>query len=410
MIKLLVMKNIRDKKNRFILIIFSLCSLLLMSVLIFKANFIQMQNDDFANNIAGRTLVVTPAVELIESLSEEEFYNFEYDFAKILSIEHVQEAYSSFLETSLDTSFKSDKYDGVVYFKYGTENTLPNNIVGQKFTNNDTGVVICPFNFYPDSNILYRDSFDNYLSGNSILDSNFDVTYEIPNDNGKKEIKKRTFKVIGLYDNTMVNQEANTCFMSAKDLYNIYEETLAISNEGVLTSVDVVVDNLNNLSSVINELNKLNYNSIPKLEINVEETNNLKMISYICICFILIVIISVTIVYVKKRNVMNIKEIGLLSALGFSNNQIQLIYFIDMLFVVIIAIAISTILSIIVYFIVLAIFKNNFIRMMYRPKLFFSSYIINYLMMILIPSLINYWLIKLLLHKNINSLIKEDEQ
>ena len=40
---------------------------------------------------------------------------------------------------------------GNVEFVYGSEYMLPNDIIGEKFSENDTGVAICSNNFYPDN-------------------------------------------------------------------------------------------------------------------------------------------------------------------------------------------------------------------------------------------------------------------
>lgn len=375
----------------------------------FEKNQIQMQKDDFDKNINARTLLVSPTESVLDKLLEQEggFKNYEYDYESILAIDHVQAAFPCDYANGGDTSFKNDIYDGKVNLIYGNEFILPNNIKGKKFTGNDTGVAICPFKFYPDSKDITTDT--KYINGESLLETTFDLTYKTYNINRETINKTMTFKIIGLYDNTMINELPNTCFVSARDLTKMYEEGLGVLNKDALASIEVVVDDINNLDSVKKELKNLNLRYIDKLMIDTEAVNNLKIITYTCIIFVIIVIIGVSITFIRKRNIMNSKEIGLLSSLGFSNQHIYYIYTFDLFVVTFTSYIISIILSGIAYIIIINVFSNLFLNIMYTPKLFISKYFLAFIIIIIIPLIVNYIFISSSLKNSDNYLMKEAE-
>lgn len=409
MIKLTIKKLFRNKVNIIMIIIFAICSLTLTGALMFEKNYIQMQKDDFDKNVDGRTLLVSPNEKILNELTEKEggFAKYEYDYENILAINHVQAAFDSNLETFGETTLKNDDYDGYVNFRYGNEYTLPNNIKGEKFSGNDSGVVICPKNFYPDSNDITSDS--KYIDGETLLNTTFDFTYKDYVANNKGIDKTKTFKIIGLYDNTVLKEKSNTCFATAKDLQEMYDVELAVLNKEALMSINVIVDDIKNLSYVKEELTKLNLRGSDKLFIDNNAVSGLRIISYTCIVFAIIMIIGITITYVKKRNIMNKKEIGVFSSLGFSSSQIQTIYTVEVLILTSLSAIASTILSLVAYFFILKKFEIYFLNIMYQPRLYVSRYLIVYLIIIIIPLLINYIFIRLSLKNSDNYLMKEDE-
>lgn len=405
MIKLTIKKLFRNKVNITMIIIFAICSLTLTGALMFEKNYIQMQKDDFDKNVDGRTLLVSPSKKIIEELSESGFENYEYDYKSILAIKHIQAVFDSNLETFGETTLKNDDYDGYVNFRYGNEYTLPNNIKGEKFSGNDSGVVICPKNFYPDSNDITSDS--KYIDGETLLNTTFDFTYKDYVTNSKGINRTKTFKIIGLYDNTVLKEKSNTCFATAKDLQEMYDVELAVLNKGALMSINVIVDDIKNLPYVKEELTKLNLRGSDKLVIDNNAVSGLRVISYTCIVFAIIMIIGITITYMKKRNIMNKKEIGVFSSLGFSSLQIQTIYMVDILVLSAISTIISTILSFVVYFFILKKYEIYFINALYQPKLYILRYLLAYLVTIIVPLLINYVFTRLSLKNSDNYLMKE---
>lgn len=409
MINLIKKKILRNKMNYVMIIIFTICSFALMGTLMFEKNYMQMQRDDFDKNVQGRTLLVSPTASVLDELLEQEdgFKNYEYDYDSILSIDHVQAAYPSNYENGGETTFKSDLYDGQVNLIYGNEFTLPNNIKGERFTGDDTGVAICPFKFYPDSNDITIDT--KYIDGDSLLDTTFDLTYRIYNNDREALNKTRTFKIIGLYDNTIINQLPNTCFVSGNDLSQMYEEGLGLLNEDLLMSIEVVVDDIKNLSTVKDELKKLNLKYTDKLVIDIDAVNNLKIITHTCIIFVIIAIIGVSITFIKKRNILNSKEIGLYSSLGFSNQYILYIYTFELCVLTSIAYLVSIVLIGIFYAVITKVFANLFLSLMYTPKLFVSRYLWGFIVVIIFPLIVNNIFILKAFKNSDNYLMKEVE-
>lgn len=206
----------------------------------------------------------------------------------------------------------------------------------------------------------------------------------------------------------MINELPNSCFVSAKDLAKMYEEGLGMLNKDALMSIEVVVDDIKNLGIVKKELKKLNLKYIDKLMIDTEAVNNLKIITYTCIIFVIIVIMGVSIVFIKKRNIMSSKEIGLLSSLGFSNRRILSIYTFDIFIVTFISYTIAIILSGILYIIITNTLANLFLNIMYTPKLFISRYFLTFIIIIIIPLIVNYIFILSSFKNSDSYLMKED--
>lgn len=406
MIRLITKKLFRNKANMILIVIFTLCSFALVGGFLFGSNYIKMYSEDLEKNIYGRTIMIVPK----ESIRDDYLINgkeYKYDFNSILKIKHVQAAYNANVDTSGYTSLKDDEYNGFVGLRYGNESVLTRVIEGSKFSSDDTGVVICPYNFYPDSKDITLET--KYYDKDKLLNTSFEFPYKECSIDRKCVDKTKTFKIVGLYDSDLINESHFMCFAPAKYLQEIYDNSLAILNKGSIGSADVIVDNIYNVSYVKDELSKLGYQYTDKVGLDAKFIFNLKLISYTSLAFVLIVMVFVTVTYVKKRNVMNSKEIGLYSSLGFSSRHIQIIYTTDILIISTISNLIAMCLSLIAYQVILNYFENYFINVMYQPKLFISSYVIAFLTVYFISLLINFIFIKKSLKKSENYLMKEVE-
>ncbi len=406
MIRLIIRKLFRNNANMILIVIFTLCSFALVGGFLFGSNYIKMQSEDLEKNIYGRTIMIAPK----ESIRDDYLINgkeYKYDFDSILKINHVQAAYDASVDTSAITSLKDDEYDGLVSLRYGNESVLPRVIEGTKFSEEDTGVVVCPYNFYPDSRDITLET--KYYDKDKLLNTTFEFPYSECSLDRECKTKTRTFKIVGLYDSDLINETHYMCFAPVKDLQEIYDGSLAILNKGSIGSADVIVDNIYNVSYVKEELSKLGYQYTDKTGLDAEFIFNLKLISYTSLAFVLIVMIFVTITYVKKRNVMNSKEIGLYSSLGFSSRHIQIIYTTDILIISTISNLIAMCLSLIAYQVIINYFEDYFVNAMYQPRLFISSYVIAFLIVYVISLLINFIFIKKSLKKSENYLMKEAE-
>lgn len=408
MFKLTIKKTFRNKANIIIMFIFTICFLTLISVLIFSKNYMHMQQEDFDKNIDGRTLLISPSSEVMDDLiaKKQPFSSYKYDYDAIKEIKHIQMV-TDIEEFSGDTPFKSDKYNGKISFRVGNEEILPNNIKGEKFSDEDTGVAVCPYKFYPDDKELT--SKTEYINGNTLLNTTFDFTYQAYDSDKQIYNKTKTFKIIGLYDTDMLLESHRTCFISKRDLQEINENTLKKmeSCDDCLNSIFVIVDDINNLPTVKEKLTELGLQYVDKLFIDASAVSNLKIISYTSIIFVIVITIGITLVYIKKRNVLNTKEIGLFSSLGFSNKKIKIIYTIDILIIISLSFIMASLLSFIIYFIILKKYEIYFINVMYQPKLFFECYIIIYIVNILLTLIINYIFTSRSLRKSENYLMKE---
>ena len=160
-IKLAFNLTIRDKKNKYYIIFLSLFTLLIISSLAMTSYIKDFINKSINNNVGFRTIVVPPN------------YNYDdYGLSILKNNEHILEIYDvTYSGIGLESDFKNQNLNGQISLIYGSKNTLPHVIKGKTFKDGETGVAICPANFYPDDTIndlkvnpKYFVSLDNYYN------------------------------------------------------------------------------------------------------------------------------------------------------------------------------------------------------------------------------------------------------
>ncbi len=342
----------RDKSNIFNFLLIVISSLCLLGVFIFgenvKSYIDQMINRDFG----FRTLVVSPIIE-------KDDLGFS-DFKKVDNIESVySDKYSSLTITS---EYSGDKYDGYITLVYGGYN--PNYVVDGQNEFKEKYEIICPTEFYPDSNSydLFKIKRANIINGKSLLGKEITINYFGPNLNNDEsgllsEYKdyEDKLKVVGLYDNRKVMNNSNDCYTSYETMKEIADKKF-VSEEDVYSSWNVVVDKIDNISKVNEELEKLGFSgiSIQKyldtdtiLKIN----KTLDLLKYIII-FILIIFL----IFILKKKINKDRNIlGIFRNLGYKSSTINLLY----LGASILNILTSFIVSIIISLILFIILKNT---------------------------------------------------
>ena len=349
----IITKNIRNKRNIFLIILFLICFILVNFTIIYYQNHVYKINKSINDSIDGRTFLVSPKSNIIQNMTEEEFYNYKYDYDKINSIEHVVASFPAHVQSGYDSSLKDDYYDGTLFLKYGSKEILKMDVIGHKMKDDDRNVMICPIKFHPSSYSFENTGNLKFIDGKSLIGKKIDVMYDLyeKNEKGKNVIvgqKKIPFEIIGVYDNELNYEEYNTCFVGGKQLYEMYDDYLGKLNSYQLYSIDVITDSAKNTSYVKGELNKLGYSTLNKVVIDYGELLHIEMICIGIIIITSILTLGISALYIKKYVIYSSYDIALLYALGYSKKKIEKIYFYNVLYVIGIGFIISNFISIIV--------------------------------------------------------------
>lgn len=349
----IITKNIRNKKNIFLIILFLICFILVNFTIIYYQNHVYKINKSINDSIDGRTFLVSPKSNIIQNMTEEEFYNYKYDYDKINSIEHVVAFFPAHVQSGYDSSLKDDYYDGTLFLKYGSKEILKMDVIGHKMNDDDRNVMICPIKFHPSSYSFENTGNLKFIDGKSLIGKKIDVMYDLyeKNEKGKNVIvgqKKIPFEIIGVYDNELNYEEYNTCFVGGKQLYEMYDDYLGRLNSYQLYSIDVITDSAKNTGYVKGELNKLGYSTLNKVVIDYGELLHIEMICIGIIVITSILTLGISALYIKKYVIYSSYDIALLYALGYSKKKIEKIYFYNVLYVIGIGFIISNFISIIV--------------------------------------------------------------
>lgn len=319
-------KTIRDKKNIYFIIILTICSILMIGAISFSKAFFTALEESKDFDVSSRSLLIMPGVKSSRNLINEKK-------DEIAKMDHVLEIVSSrgFVVGHAE-EFKSNIHSGGIEFIYGSENTLPDEIIGEKFTSEDTGVAICPINFYPGSMIEYPKGQKNiFLNGYDLLNKTFEISNDVYDVVDKKVVQvgkyNKKFKIIGLYDAYKYGQFPFNCYISGKDIEEIYSNTTdsLISDEGIAAtdpSSQIVVDKYENTKEVRNKLINMGFDVNYIVEQNIEYQNSIKYTCLIVVFIVTICILFLTIFYVKKKNINNSYELGILKSMGYFNKNI----------------------------------------------------------------------------------------
>ena len=349
----IITKNIRNKRNIFLIILFLICFILVNFTIIYYQNHVYKINNSINDSIDGRTFLVSPKSNIIQNMTEEEFYNYKYDYDKINSIEHVVASFPAHVQSGYDSSLKDDYYDGTLFLKYGSKEILKMDVIGRKMDDEERNVMICPIKFHPSSYSFENTGNLKFIDGKSLIGKKIDVMYDLyeKNEKGKNVIvgqKKIPFEIIGVYDNELNYEEYNTCFVGGKQLYEMYDDYLGKLNSYQLYSIDVITDSAKNTSYVKGELSKLGYSTLNKVVIDYGELLHIEMICIGIIVITSILTLGISALYIKKYVIYSSYDIALLYALGYSKKKIEKIYFYNVLYVIGTGFIISNFISIIV--------------------------------------------------------------
>lgn len=416
-LKLSILLMVREKKKIFYVLLIFLISILSLLILNFNDNVGELMLKYLNNNIGFRTVNVMQRSNYVENSGEESLLK---DVNEIANMEHVIDAYQSdYREVVIRQSdFENDKLDGTITLKRAVEQTLPTIKAGKKIENE--GVMVCPIAFYPNYNPLeiYK---DNIINGNDLLNNKYKVYfYNYVLDENKRPIENELlsyeFEVIGLYDNTETLDDNGVCYIPAEDLKKIIDaqklENEKNSNISIDYSIDVVVDDINNVTNVENELENNGFEVLGTISTFDIQTIN---IIRIVIIFVLFISISssfiISSLYIRKKMINEQKTIAILKTSGYLKKNIITIYVMQTL-----------ILNLIIYLLSIILFNISFYiiinriplligidLLMGKIKLRCLPYIISFVIVVIIPSIITLFGIKKMYKYDISKLSKGDK-
>ena len=403
-LRLSFIRLFRNKKNAFYVIVLSLFTVVLLSLLTFKNSLINYIDNFIIKNIGFRTISVSPRDDVED-----------FGYSDLISINHVQDVHSENYDTaSVESTFKSDELDGYIDLVYANYSILPTNVVGEKFDADDTGFAICPIDFLPSSeafNLLVDEK--NFLSGYELLNTSFQINYYSYLFDGKRLIENdkyiKEFKIVGIYDAKKVMNPSNTCYISKKDMEEIKSIT-TVNNENTIYGFMVVVDNIKNVELVLNDLEKKGFSRVNiRSQIDYDIINKILFACNIVVSVIMASIVIIIINYTKKKYFNDIKSIGLLMTMGYSNNIIVFIYLLEIVYSSIFSYLIGLFLFLIIYNLIKFYFLKGLIYSGFEILLHLNTFLISVFVVIFTSIIVALLYFLKNKRKNINLMIEGDD-
>lgn len=403
-LRLSFIRLFRNKKNAFYVIILSLFTVVLLSLLTFKNSLINYIDNFIIKNIGFRTISVSPRDDVED-----------FGYSDLISINHVQDVHSANYDTaSVESTFKSDELDGYIDLVYANYSILPSNVVGEKFDADDTGFAICPIDFLPSSeafNLLVDEK--KFLSGYELLNTSFQINYYSYLFDGKRLIENdkyiKEFKIVGIYDAKKVMNPSNTCYISKKDMEEIKSIT-TVNNENTIYGFMVIVDNIKNVELVLNDLEKKGFSRVNiRSQIDYDIINKILFACNIVVSVIMASIVIIIINYTKKKYFNDIKSIGLLMTMGYSNNIIVFIYLLEIVYSSIFSYLIGLFLFLIIYNLIKFYFLKGLIYSGFEILLHLNTFLISVFVVIFTSIIVALLYFLKNKRKNINLMIEGDD-
>ena len=289
-----VYKNlVRNRKNFFFIMIFSILITLFTVTLNFYQSYKKMINDGLKNDLLYRNILLAPVDKYGKQIQ---------DIESLIKIDHIVDIHDIKYD-SIDLyakEYKNKNHEGIIEFSYGVESIK--SIIGKSQIS--SGELICSKNFYPSFELAKNRKF---FYNEEIL--NKSITIEEPiyrRVSGKYKDTKmkyvKTFKVAGLYDPVVTGSTLNTCYATNEDMKEIYDTLYIDLNPESLTSYVVTVDKYENVKEVIKNLKNRNY--VVNTQVVNDSTlyNKIKFISTITMISIIIIFLLISFFYIENYN------------------------------------------------------------------------------------------------------------
>lgn len=408
-IKYSYIKTIRDKKNIYFIIILTVCLFILIASLFFRIVYFDLVDDSIEMSKDSRKLAVRSKEEY--KYVKDKTYDLGYD--ELLKIEHVVDTYSSKYDfyPIISKTFKNEKYDGNVLLLYGSEESQPKYINGEKIRNEDTGVAICSKRFYPngeDKGMTNKDI--EILNGDDLIGTTFEIEKEkySQNENGflPDGIYKKEYRIIGTFDAYETREPLSSCYISPRDMKELYDLTI-VNYDYVVPSQFAIIDKYINIEAAIDDIKKLGFEVLTNASADYETLNIIKSICLLITSVIIVTIIFVSSLYVKKQNKKKKNDIAIMKSYGYEKKDI-IKFSLGSLSCLM---AISFVIGIILFFITLImlkiIFKNFLLENHIYIGIYISPYMTALIILMTVTIITNYFTINKLSKRQTLSIIKE---
>lgn len=405
------LRNIkRNKKNKILIIIFCLLFFLLFIDVIIIKNFYEYYDYSINKNIGFRTLYVyNPNKTQEEAINE------------INKLEHVSEVYiSNYGETAVNFKFNDTDSDGWIGLKYGSINTAPSSISGKNISDLQSGEIICPYEFYPDSNyssILDIDE-SKFLSEKDTLNRTITISYksinsEIINNQVVETsiVHNKEIKIVGLYDENVFRNGINVCYATLEDIKeieNAYNPFLATQD---FASLNVIVDDKTNVKEVRKNIQNLGEYIIEKETIAHIDKTFTSILFSLTIIFAIIVIGSILFIlknYINKKVKSESKYLGILRSCGYTKKQVIIQEIVENNLILLI----SFIVSATIFTIIFAILEDKIFKYFKYIGFTISNNIILifiiFIIVFVISEILNYYLVNKKINNSISDILKEE--
>lgn len=399
-LKLSFLKTIRNKKYFLFLILF-IGFLVITASLTYKKFMVENIQNIIEREIGYRTIIVNDA----ENSSYNEFEDYNINYKKILKINHVVEIYN--FKYYIYSTNILEYENSFVDFYYGSQNTLPKNIIGRKYEDDETGVAICSKNFYPfDIETLGKNS--DFINQDKILNSILTAEIDILTPIGKTQKKslEKSFKVVGLYDPKETDYGYNSCFLSPRDMKDLYTTTYIGVNGRNQSTVLVVVDDLKNVTAVLNKVKELGFHTEIQAFIDYDYIKKIYRTCDSVVFITCLTILILTILFIKKVNYSSIQEIGIQKSLGLNKKKIVLLNLLQIIFILIISLLLGILTTEILYVSALKYFNNYLIINFYSLEHYMINYCFGIIIILIVPILVDYFYLSKGYKKDVTNLLE----
>ncbi|MDD4831527.1 MAG: ABC transporter permease [Bacilli bacterium] len=368
----------RNKKNRFYIVVMVLCSLVAVTIVFLGYNLLNILNNDMKNQIDLRTFNIDPKTtpEILGNPNKEERNSVisklrEAAIKELLTIDHVQlVTKSEYSEFYADTS--DFKLEGNVTFLYATEKSLPQIVAGRSFKDGESGVAICPVNFFPnptnpdDLGVLGIPTVNkkDLIYGKELLGKKFTATYdEYKLEGSMPEIvgtHSKKIEIIGLYSNAGSMSSNDACYVPGEDIVEMcHNANFVCASDQEHIDITVVVDKIENVDYFATSAVALGFSPYPEPIVKYDSTlvKTIEIALVILISLVLGTVSIITLSYIKKKVLNESKTIGILRSCGYTKKTIKKIYLLENIFTN----SLSYLIALIIFFTAYIILKNQYI-------------------------------------------------
>lgn len=398
------LKIIRNKKNIFMYLQFTLCTVLLLFVLNFKYNFYNLLTNNLSQNIGFKSLSVTAKTDQPD-LGQTELSN----------IENVVAVYSSKYDGyGVESDLKSSKIDGKIDLLYSDENIIPKVMIGESISSKDEGVAICPMKFYPSSkayNLFIKE--DEILNGEELIGKTFKARYySYKNNNGTLEEDKeysKDFKIVGVYDSELTMNTANSCYISAKDMISMKDST-TIKDEETFYNFVVVADSIDSIPKIKEEILSLGFLDASIRSEYDEKIVNIILLSCDLITSIIIFAICIlAISYIKKKLIYENKFIGTLRSVGFTKKHVLNLSILEQFVINLISYMIGIVVFYIIFLVIKCTLLQNYIPSGFTISLFLKSFLYSFMCIVFLATLMDIYFIFKINKSSITKIVRSEK-